>query len=108
MEDANKETQKSKKTATGGKTKQRKRGIIQRGAKKKIFEGSNPGIIIQEIRELRKISQEALAEKCGTTKSYISRIENDSSDIRLATLIRIIEEGFGGRLVLSVKLPSLK
>lgn len=105
MEDANKEIEISKKTAQGVKKKRRKRGIVQRGAKKRIFEGGNPGIIIQEIRELRKISQEALAEKCGTTKSYISRIENDSSDIRLATLIRIIEEGFGGRLVLTVKLP---
>jgi transcriptional regulator with XRE-family HTH domain len=42
------------------------------------------------------------AKKCGTTKTYISRIENDASDIRLSTLMRIIQEGLGGRLRLSV------
>ena len=43
-----------------------------------------------------------LAEKCGTTKNYISRIENNASDIRLSTLMRIIQEGLGGHLKLSV------
>ena len=51
---------------------------------------------------LRKIQQEQLAEKCGTTKTYISRIENNASDIRLSTLMRIIREGLGGHLKLSV------
>ena len=36
--------------------------------------------------------------KCGTTKNYISRIENNASDIRLSTLSRIIREGLGGHL----------
>ena len=48
-------------------------------------------------------TQKQLAEKCGTTKTYISRIENDASDIRLSTLMRIIHEGLGGRLRLSVE-----
>ncbi|GAI20224.1 unnamed protein product, partial [marine sediment metagenome] len=47
-------------------------------------------------------AQEQLAKKCGTTKTYISRIENDASDIRLSTLMRIIREGLGGNLKLSV------
>ncbi|WP_396127479.1 helix-turn-helix domain-containing protein [Aurantibacillus circumpalustris] len=41
---------------------------------------------------------------CGTTKPYISRIENNVSDIRLSTLIRIISEGLGGNLKLLVEL----
>jgi transcriptional regulator with XRE-family HTH domain len=48
------------------------------------------------------MTQEQLAEKCGTTKNYISRIENDASDIRLSTLMRIIRDGFGQHLILSV------
>jgi transcriptional regulator with XRE-family HTH domain len=48
------------------------------------------------------MTQEQLAKKCGTTKAYISRIENDASDIRLSTLMRIIQEGLGGHLKLSV------
>jgi transcriptional regulator with XRE-family HTH domain len=48
------------------------------------------------------MTQAQLAEKCGTTKTYISRIENDASDIRLSTIMRIFREGFGKRLNLSV------
>lgn len=57
---------------------------------------------IAERNRKRKMTQEQLAKKCGTTKAYISRIENDASDIRLSTLMRIIQEGLGGHLKLSV------
>jgi transcriptional regulator with XRE-family HTH domain len=40
------------------------------------------------MREQKNMTQEQLAEKVGT-KSYISRIENNASDIRLSTLMRI-------------------
>jgi transcriptional regulator with XRE-family HTH domain len=58
--------------------------------------------MLQELRKEYGMTQEQLAEKCGTTKTYISRIENDASDIRLSTLMRIIREGFGRHLTLSV------
>ena len=57
--------------------------------------------MLKEERKKAKLTQTQLAEKCGTTKTYISRIENDASDIRLSTLIRIIREGLGGHLKLS-------
>jgi transcriptional regulator with XRE-family HTH domain len=50
------------------------------------------------------MTQEELAEKCGTSKSYISRIENNASDIRLSTLMKIIQTGFDGRLKLTLQL----
>ncbi|MFA5819113.1 MAG: helix-turn-helix transcriptional regulator [Bacteroidales bacterium] len=53
---------------------------------------------------MEKNVKEQLAKKCGTTKTYISRIENDASDIRLSTLMRIIQEGLGGHLRLTVEL----
>jgi transcriptional regulator with XRE-family HTH domain len=56
------------------------------------------------IRKEKGMTQEQLAEKCGTTKNYISKLENNSSDIRLSTLFRIIQEGFGAHLKLSVDL----
>ena len=58
--------------------------------------------MLQEMRKQKNMTQEQLAEKCGTTKNYISRIENDASDIRLSTLKRIVKEGFGGHLKLLV------
>lgn len=66
------------------------------------FEAFRLGVMIRELRKEKGLTQEQLAEKCGTTKTYISRIENNSSDIRLSTLMRIIREGLGGQLKLSV------
>ena len=67
------------------------------------FEAFKLGVMLQEMRKQQKLTQEQLAKKCGTTKTYISRIENNASDIRLSTLMRIIREGFGGHLKLTVE-----
>ncbi len=66
------------------------------------FEAFKLGVMVQELRKEQGPTQEQLAERCGTTKTYISRIENDASDIRLSTLMRIIREGLGRHLRLSV------
>jgi transcriptional regulator with XRE-family HTH domain len=50
------------------------------------------------------MTQEQLAEKVGTTKSYISKIENNIKEARITTLQKIIELGFGGRLELNIKI----
>jgi HTH-type transcriptional regulator/antitoxin HipB len=68
------------------------------------FESFKLGVMLQELRKKQKMTQEQLADKCGTTKTYISRIENDASDIRLSTLMRIIQEGLGGHLKLTVEI----
>ena len=68
------------------------------------FETFRIGVLIQEARKKQRLTQQQLAEKVGTTKNYISRIENDASDIRLSTLMRIINEGLGGHLNLSLDL----
>jgi DNA-binding XRE family transcriptional regulator len=66
------------------------------------FEAFKIGVLLQEARKKQHMTQKELAEKVGTTKNYISRIENDASDIRLSTLMRIIREGLGGQLKLSL------
>jgi len=78
------------------------RGTPEREKFEEGFEAFRLGVMIQELRKENGLTQEQLAEKCGTTKTYISRIENNASDIRLSTLMRIIREGFGGHLRLSV------
>ena len=60
------------------------------------------GEIIRETRKEAHMTQEQLAEKTGTKKSFISRIENGHSDIQLSTLYRLIEIGFGRRLDLTI------
>jgi len=79
-----------------------KRGTKKREDYEQGFEAFKLGVLIQEMREKQHLTQEQLALKCGTTKSYISRIENNASDIRLSTLIRIVKDGLGGRLELNV------
>ena len=54
--------------------------------------------------DLQHLTQEQLAEKVGTTKSYISKIENNIKEARISTLQKIIELGFGGRLELNIKI----
>jgi len=62
------------------------------------------GVLIHDARIERGLTQEELAEKVGTTKSYISKIENNIKEVRISTLQRIIELGLGGQLQLSIKL----
>jgi DNA-binding XRE family transcriptional regulator len=78
------------------------RGTETREKYEEGFEAFKLGVMLQELRKEQGMTQEQLAEKCGTTKTYISRIENNASDIRLSTLMRIIREGFGGHLKLTV------
>jgi HTH-type transcriptional regulator / antitoxin HipB len=73
-------------------------GTASREAYQKGFETFKIGVLIEIEREKQKLTQAELALKCGTNKSYISRIENGASDIRLSTLIRIIEQGLGGKM----------
>jgi ribosome-binding protein aMBF1 (putative translation factor) len=61
------------------------------------------GEIIKEERRLVKMTQEELARRTGTRKSFISRIENGHSDIQLSTLYKIIEQGLGKRIKLSIR-----
>ncbi len=60
------------------------------------------GEILREARKEANMTQEELAHKTGTRKSFISRIENGHSDIQLSTLYRIVEIGFGKRVNLTI------
>ena len=81
-----------------------KRGATKREKWEQEFESFKLGVLIEDARKMRKMTQEELALKCGTNKGYISRIENDSSDIRLSTLMKIVSDGLGGKLKLSLEL----
>lgn len=60
------------------------------------------GAMLQEARKEAKMTQEQLAEKTGTKKSYISRIETGKSDIQLSTFYRLVEIGLGKSLHISI------
>ncbi len=81
-----------------------RKGTSKREKFDKGYEDFKLGAMVHEARLTKGLTQEQLAEKCGTNKAYISRIENDVKEIRLSTLQRIVEVGLGGKLQVSIKL----
>lgn len=80
------------------------RGTAKREELEAGYENFKIGALIHEARIEKGLTQEQLAEKVGTTKSYISKIENNVKEVRLSTLQKIVELGLGGQLQLSIKL----
>jgi ribosome-binding protein aMBF1 (putative translation factor) len=70
------------------------------------FEAKSKAFIVGEmVKEARKdahLTQEDLAKKTGTKKSYISRLENGKIDVQISTLFKIFEEGLGKTLALTI------
>jgi len=58
--------------------------------------------LLKESRLNANLTQEELARKIGTKKSYISRIENGKSDIQLSTLYKLFEQGLGMKVQLKI------
>jgi DNA-binding XRE family transcriptional regulator len=81
-----------------------KRGTKNRDELEAGYETFKMGALIQDTRLEMGLTQEQLAIKAGTTKSYISKIENNIKEARISTLQKIVELGFGGRLELSIKI----
>ncbi len=80
-----------------------KRGTATREKFEKGYEEFKLGVLIQQARLEKGLTQEQLAEKCGTNKGYISRVENNIKDVRISTLQKIVEIGLDGHLQLSIK-----
>lgn len=60
------------------------------------------GVMLKEARKEAKMTQEELAIRTGTKKSYISRIERGQSDIQISTYYKLIEIGLGKNLNISI------
>ncbi len=60
------------------------------------------GEMLREARKSVNLTQDELARRTGTKKSYISRLENGKVDIQLSTFYKIVEEGLGKRVGLTI------
>lgn len=60
--------------------------------------------LVKESRKKAHLTQEQLAKKLNVKRTYISKIERASSDVRISTLKKIIETGLGGKLHINVEL----
>jgi DNA-binding XRE family transcriptional regulator len=82
-----------------------KYGKVGTPKRDKFEEKAQYFIISEMLKEARReahLTQEQLAQKVGTKKSYISRLENGKCDIQLSTLYRIFEDGLGKRINLLI------
>lgn len=57
--------------------------------------------MLKSARRQANLTQEELAERAGTKKSYISKVENGKGNIQLSTLIRIFEKGLNRKIGLT-------
>ena len=80
-----------------------KAGTLKRDKLEKGYAEFKLGVLIHDARLEKGLTQEQLADKCGTNKAYISRVENNIKDVRISTLRKIIEIGLGGQLQLSIR-----
>ena len=83
---------------------EREHGEIGSDSRNEYEENATLFIVSEMLKEARKksqLTQEQLAKKAGTKKSYISRIENARGNIQLSTLIRIFEKGLNRKIGLT-------
>ncbi len=64
---------------------------------------TKPGYIIKAARLKAGLTQEQLATRSGTSRFYISRIENNKTDVEMSTFRKIIEAGLGKHLRLIIE-----
>lgn len=79
-------------------------GKIGTESRSKYEEGAQMFIVSEMLKSARKeanLTQEQLADKAGTKKSYISKLENGKGNIQLSTLIRIFEKGLNRKVGLT-------
>jgi len=83
---------------------EKEHGIIGSESRNAYEEKAQMFIVSEMLKEARsqaKLTQEQLAEKAGTKKSYISKLENAKGNIQLSTLIRIFEKGLNRKIGLT-------
>lgn len=81
-----------------------KKGTERRDQLERDFESIKIGILLRKAREERNLTQEQLAEIIDKKRTYISRVENNGSNLTLKTLYDIVEKGLGGKVNISIDL----
>ena len=79
-----------------------KKGTERRDALDRDFESFKIGLLLRKAREDKQLTQEQLASLINKKRTYISRVENDGSNVTLKTLYDIVEKGLGGKLNISI------
>jgi DNA-binding XRE family transcriptional regulator len=81
-----------------------KKGTSRRDELEREFDSFKIGLLLKKAREEKQLTQEQLAEIVDKKRTYISRVENDGSNMTLKTLFDIVEKGLGGKVKISIQL----
>ena len=79
-----------------------KKGTPRRDRLEREFEGIRIGLLLRKAREEKQLTQQQLGEIINKKRTYISRVENDGSNLTLKTLYEIVEKGLGGKVTISI------
>src|SRR5690606_15448404 len=80
------------------------KGTERRDNLDRDFESFKIGLELKKAREARHLTQQELGEIIDKKRTYISRVENDGSNLTLKTLFDIVEKGLGGKVKISIEL----
>jgi DNA-binding XRE family transcriptional regulator len=80
------------------------KGTERRDELERDFEGFKIGLQLKKVRLEKKLTQTELAELVDKKREYISKIENNGSNLTLKTLYDIVEKGFGGKVKIQIEL----
>lgn len=80
------------------------KGTERRDELERDFEGFKIGLQLKKAREEKHLTQTELGERIDKKREYISRIENNGSNLTLKTLYDIVEKGFGGKVTINIEI----
>ncbi len=80
-----------------------KKGTERRDELDRDFESFKIGLLLRKAREDKNLTQEQLGELVDKKRTYISRVENNGSNLTLKTLYDIVEKGLGGKVKISIE-----
>jgi len=80
-----------------------KKGTERRDELDRDFESFKIGLLLRKAREEKNMTQEQLGDLVDKKRTYISRVENNGSNLTLKTLYDIVEKGLGGKVKISIE-----
>ena len=80
------------------------KGTESRDELEREFQGLNIGLLLKKAREEKQLTQTELADLIDKKREFISRIENNGSNLTLKTLYNIVEKGFGGKVNIQIEI----
>jgi len=81
-----------------------KKGTERRDQLDRDFESFKIGLLLRNAREEKNLTQKQLGELIDKKRTYISRVENNGSNLTLKTLFDIVEKGLGGKVNISIEI----